>query len=389
MKKSRIICLVYIVVAAVFASFFGGSFSYALFYAGLAVPAVCFLYVFFVFARLKIYQTIDSKIVVKGEKTGYNYILSNETGVYFTSITTEFISDYSKVDLVALKGGNGEISLSPGQRSENKTELVCLYRGEYKVGVKAVIIKDYLGLFTLRRKYPSTMNIRVYPRVVKLGSLAALNFGTDVKSLPFSVKPGEELDSDLRAFAFGDSVRAVNWKVSAKRGELLTRRRTQPPKESIAIYIDTALIHGEKKIPTEDRILEAALSIADFYLERKVGVEMIYCSPALCRSRINTTEDFGWFYDACINLQFIRNDTSEFLENINLGNASALIVITARERPFLSRLMSLSAELKTCVILTGNRESGELSRIRESLGKTALVHIPDDAEIGNILERGN
>ncbi|MDR2531689.1 MAG: DUF58 domain-containing protein [Oscillospiraceae bacterium] len=383
MKRNRLICIGFITAAAVFASFFGGAFSYALFYAGIAVPLTCLIYLFYVYARLKIYQTIESKIVVKGDKIGYEYILSNESAVHFTGIKIEFLSDYSKVDL---SENQSEISLAPSLRIEKETSLVCLYRGEYKVGINAVLIKDYLGLFMLRRKNPSVMNIRVYPRVVKLNSLGALNFGDDVKSLPFSVKNGQEQDTDLRAFALGDNIRAVNWKVSAKHGGLFTRRKTEPPKERIAVFIDTSPVESEKKILTEDKILEAALAITDFYLERGIETEVIYLAAVLNRFCINNREDFSRFYDSCLSLSFFRNDADRFLNETAFDNATVLVLISADCEKFLPALSSLSAFMNTCLILIGNREVGELSALRESLGKTMLVHIPETKTISDVLE---
>ena len=384
MKKNRFISLSFIIAAAVFASFFGGAFSYALFYASIAVPAACFSYVLFVYARLKVYQVIDSKTVVKGEKIGYKYILSNESRVYFTNIKAEFISDYSKVDLTDFQ--DEQRALAPGEKSENSTGLVCLYRGEYKVGVKSVTIGDYLGLFSLTRDYPSAMNVRVYPRVVKLQSLAALNFDGDVKSLPFTVRPGQEQDADLRSFEFGDSVRAVNWKVTAKRGELYTRRRIEPPKEKIVIFVDTAVIRDEKKkIPLEDRILESSLAIADFYRGRKIETEIVYPTAVLNRISINDDTDFQSFYDICLSLKFMRADTNEFLENLPLYGATALVLVTADAGRFIKALSAVSSRIKSCAVLTGNLEQRELSEIRQALGKTTLVHIPEDGDIEKLL----
>ncbi|MDR2559682.1 MAG: DUF58 domain-containing protein [Oscillospiraceae bacterium] len=385
MKRNRLICLAFIAAAAVFASFFGGAFSYALFYASLAVPLTCFVYLLFVFIRLKIYQAIDSKIVVKGAQIGYKYILSNETTIHFTNIEIEFLDDYSRVEMPETQGG---ISLAPFCRIEEETNLICLYRGEYEVGISAVIVRDYLGLFALRREYPASMNLRVYPRIVKLNSLGALCFGDDVKSLPFSLKQGQEQDTDLRAFTLGDSVKAVNWKVSAKHGELYTRRRTEPPKEKIVIIIDTSPVEGEKKIPAEDKILEAALAIADFELMRGIETEIIFYADVLSRFLINSREDFSRFYDACLSLSFSGYNTAKYSADAAVENAAVLVLITADCREFIPALSRVSAFMNTCVILIGNRENTELSALRESLGKTALVHIPDDTEAGGVLERG-
>jgi uncharacterized protein (DUF58 family) len=389
MTRSRLISLGFIAAAAVFASFFGGSFSYALFYAAVAVPASCLIYVIFVYIKLRVYQVIDSKIVVKGDKIGYKYIISNESTVFFADIRTEFLSDYSKVNIQDNAGG---ISLAPSQKAEHSTELTCLYRGEYKVGVKEIVVTDYLGLFKLKRRNSSAMNIRVYPRVVELASLAALSFGNDVKSLPFTLKQGQEPDSEMRGFLLGDSVNSINWKASAKSGlsELYVRRRTEPPKEKVAVYIDTAPLADEKRIQTEDKILETALAIINYCLRQRIATEIIYYSNALTRISINNRADFTRFYDSCLYLAF-RGEENAF-DYITEIDAAVLVVITAEPGSrFSDALSRFSAQfaMHTCVILTGNRESDELSAIRESLGKTALIHIPDESGVSDVLDKAH
>ena len=385
MKRNRLISLAFIIAAAVFASFFGGSFSYALFYAAIAVPLTCLIYIICVYLQLKIYQAIDSKIVVKGDKVGYRYILANESLFHFAVLRTEFLTDYSQVDTPHT---DESLSLAPSCRAERETQLTCLYRGEYVVGVKSVMISDYLGLFRLRRRYPSVMNLRVYPRVVNLASLAALRFGDDVKSLPYT-QGGQEADNQPHNFMFGDNVRSVNWKVSARSGmqELYVRRRTEPPKERIAIYLDTTFIDSDERIKTEDKILETALAIAAFYADRSIETEIIYFSDKLNRINIHNREDFTGFYNSCLHLHFTGEEP--VLENITGINATVLIVISSQVRRFAEPLNRFSELMSTCLILTGNREHDELSVIRESLGKTKLIHIPEDAGVGTVLDKSH
>jgi len=61
MLRNRLILAAAILATGVFASFYGGNIPYALFYLTLSIPVISFLYTFYVFVRVKVYQFIDKK----------------------------------------------------------------------------------------------------------------------------------------------------------------------------------------------------------------------------------------------------------------------------------------------------------------------------------------
>ena len=98
MKINRFICLLLVIGCGVFASYYGGNISYALFYLVLMLPVVSFFYTVYVYARFKIYQSIDSYLVVKGDWTNYAFIVANEDFITFRNIKVNFLKDKSTIE---------------------------------------------------------------------------------------------------------------------------------------------------------------------------------------------------------------------------------------------------------------------------------------------------
>lgn len=392
-NKKLYILLLFIIITGVFASFYGGSFAYALFYACFAVPVSCVLYVSFIYFRLKIHQRIETKVTVKGDKIPYNFILVNEDFIFFKEIRTEFLSDYSKIELYGLRQA---VSLKAGERISQETELECLYRGEYKVGLKSVSFTDFLGLFTMSRKYPSEICVRVYPRVIRLNTLAALNFNEDAKIMPFSFSSRKEtVDSELREYTKGDNPRLINWRASAGKGKLYVRKYSELLKENIEIFLDISPVNGRRgmKIALEDKILEAALAVSDFYLNNGIESSLNYCGDKGCTYKVSTPEGFAAFYDSCLELVFgSEKNTGEYITEsiMSKSHVTLAVILTTEVGIGLGQaLLKISSYgIAAAVILVGNYEAEELAGIRSGLQelKAKLVHIPEHGDISETLD---
>jgi len=390
MKRNRLIFLIFILAAVVFTGFFGGTFSYAILYTILLLPIASLFYAIYVFSRFRVYQTISISTMTKGEEVSYTYVLSNEDIVYYKSLKIRFTLDYSQVEVEDFQE---EVSLLPGEKHERSGRLVCLYRGEYKVGIESVEVEDLLGLFSLKMGRPSTISARVYPRIMKLSSLSALNVSEDTKLLPFLLMQKNEVpDSDSRLYAPGDEPKHVNWKVSAKYQELYVRRYTKIPKEKIRIYLDASNIRREQgdRIILEDALLEVTLAILDFYLEEKIEVEILYHTERKNALAIKSKEDFQLFYETTALMKFQGEiPLGEFIKanEYSQGGGDIIVVITTLCDDLLVQTLSSFGEANRCVLLVGDKEGHELKELREKLGKVKLINLPQSGNITKVLEK--
>lgn len=138
--------------------------------------------------------------------------------------------------LSALDGFRAVVSLGPGEMRTLSYELIAQRRGYYPIGPMQVQVGDVFGFHTRSLTTAAPSYLTVYPKILPLESL-----GLPSKSPFGSIRSHEILYEDpsrvagVRDYLRGDSLRAVNWKVSASLGRL------QVKKYEPAITLDTLL----------------------------------------------------------------------------------------------------------------------------------------------------
>jgi uncharacterized protein (DUF58 family) len=326
MLRNRIIMLLFIVGTAVFASFYGGTISYGMFYLSLLIPVASFIYTLAVYFNFKIYQKLEHRKMLKGELTPYCLTVSNEGILSYVSIKVNLLSDKSYI-----RGADEEIScmLNPGEKYSFNSELCCRYRGEYDIGVSSVVIKDYLYLFNICYPIRTKLSVTVLPRVFHIDRLVfAVSEQDNKNNGKKRIHDEVELDSEVRKYQRGDSLKLVHWKASAKKHELLSRKYSAVPQNRLILVMDTFYVKENEldRAIIEDMIIESALSIADYCLNVNTPVTVLF-GDECCN--INNVDDFNVFYDCCAKLSFISPiQADEILNRISDANTTFCIAVT-------------------------------------------------------------
>jgi uncharacterized protein (DUF58 family) len=99
-------------------------------------------------------------------------------------------------------------------------------RGEHLVGPLLVTSTDPCGLWRFRRRYEGSAKLLVRPRIVQLAEGLA-GAPPRVDGASGRPRPGGALAPDqLREYVYGDDMRHVHWRTSARAGTLMVRHRT-------------------------------------------------------------------------------------------------------------------------------------------------------------------
>lgn len=303
MLPNRLIIIILIIITGTFASFYGGNISYAFFYLSLSIPIISLCYTFYVYIRLKMYQTIGKRTVVKGEVTEYEFQISNEDVVYYQNICVLFYQDKSRV----LKLDPAKAyQLLPGETQSLSTSICCNYRGEYYVGAKSVTITDFLNLFSITYPVFTKMKVLVLPRIVKLKEINLISFNPDSKQHFNNKNDEEEPDIEVRKYVSGDNKKRIHWKASARKNELFTRKNTSIPKMGVTVYMDLHPIKEEEltSIIVKDKIIESVLAIAEHCKNKHIPCEIYYEQLGLQCIEIQNQLDFDLFYRQCVEMRF-------------------------------------------------------------------------------------
>lgn len=394
MKINRLICVAAIIGSSVFASYYGGNISYALFYLSILIPVVAFLYTVYVYFKFKLFQTIENVLVMKGEWNSYSFVVANEDIITFRNIKVNFLSDKSTIEAT---NQITQYSLLPSESEKLETRIKCNYRGEYYVGVDSIEVTDFLYLFTIT--YPMTSKLKVYvlPRVVPLEQLGIAPPQNDVKNpLSFSNSAEEELDTEIRKYYPGDSRKRIHWKASARMRELITRKYQHIPKAEIAIFMDLTKIKEDelKVVIAEDKIIESVLAISNFYAGRRTPSHIIYDMDGRKEAAINSKDEFNAFYKACVKLKFLGTIAVEALimDRLKRNEEGMFYVVVTHfltKELYMTALRAMSNQNSISIILISDDISENTKDLIDSMKMSGIgiYQIMSKDEITGILSR--
>jgi len=309
MRKRRAVFCVSWLFSLVTISFYGGTVSYGLFFALTLLPLLSFFYIACVWFRYKVYQEIGSRNIVSGQSVPYYFVLQNEDKFAFAAIGISFFSDFSYIEELPDKT---EYELLPGEKYKYETSFVCRYRGEYEVGIREVTISDFLRLFCIRCEVKETKKVIVAPKLIKLHELKSVS---DVSTMMQRevLKQEAELDIVTREYVYGDTLKQIHWKATAREQKLMSRKLIGEEKEGVLIFFDTHRYDENPRIylPLENCLLETVLALTLFLSEKAIPV-MLHCSQErFKKNRLNGIGDFGDFYELTRELEFDKAEDSK------------------------------------------------------------------------------
>lgn len=322
MKMRRFIFAICWILSLTAISFYGGTVSYGIFFALTLIPFISFLYIACVWCRYKVYQEIGARNIVCGQSVPYYFILQNEDQFAFAGIRILFFSDFSYMEELP---GEIEFELLPGEKYKYETSFVCKYRGEYEVGIKAVVISDFFRLFRFKSAVKETKKVIVAPKLIKIYELNSIS-DINVMIQRETVTGTTELDTVTREYLQGDTLKQIHWKATARNQKLMSRGLRGEEKNGAAIFYDTQRYHKDPEIylPIENRILETVLALVFFLSEKNIPVLTYYSQDDIIQDNVNSVSDFEEFYENINRIIFDKNEDTKYSIRYILQNVSVM-----------------------------------------------------------------
>ena len=350
----KFILLVLFILSLVLISVSGGVISYALFYAVLIIPLISFLYLIYVYICFKIYQKLETRNITAGEQIPYSFIIRNEGFTVFTAVNVKVYTDFSYVSDVP---DNHTFRLFPGDKIEYNSTLVCRYRGEYKAGVRRLILTDFLELFRLSYQIPSPFEVIVKPRIIDL------DIDKDIPDLDVHIQSnfrGEINEPDLvvRDYIPGDSLKKIHWKSTAKSMALKVRNDITVLKEKVLLVADFERISDDihEYLPWENKVLEQTIGLVYHFVFAKIPIELVFKGHEFQNILISDVIRFNYVYEqlSMINFRFDNHFLKLFFEAQSRGLITeakiVLMVIHYIDDELFAELAGLSQTSKITVI---------------------------------------
>ena len=164
-------------------------------------------------------------------------------------------------------------------RDEERTIVLkarCTRWGAYLVGELFLRAHDRLDLFGYEGTLDQRTPLKVYPRAEELRSLVSPLETQVFTGNQVARTKGDGIEfADLRRYEYGDSLRRINWRASARRREFWVNEMHPERNTDVIVFLDTFVEAREQQESTLDVAVRAAATIADRYLERKDRVGLI------------------------------------------------------------------------------------------------------------------
>jgi hypothetical protein len=329
MKKSRILYLSLLFLSFTFVYFYGGKVPYVMFYTVILLPIFSFFYTVLVYFRFKYAQEIDKRFVTKGDKVNFLFSINNEDFFLYPFVRIVF---YGAKTIFANQFQMKSFTLLPFQGKNYSLELQCNYRGNYEIGLSTVEIDDFLGLFTFHYNVLEPKYVTVYPRIV---SLDRFFLKTDFMSESHSVLNIKNEDmatvTDVRKYAYGDSLKRIHWKLTAKSNNLMVKKYQSTSETSAIMLLDlhkNPYPNGEGII-IEDKVIESIVSVLHYCLYNWIPINLIYYSGGFVNIPAKNHLMFNDIYEILAKIKFNENipfkDLLELYVNSTITKTNILL----------------------------------------------------------------
>lgn len=266
--------------------------------------------------------------------------------------------------------------LKAGEEKLISYEVVPVERGVYEFGAMNIFVSTLLRIVSRRYQFDQKKEVAVYPSYIQMRKFEFLAMSN--KLTEFGLKKirriGHTMEFEqIKNYISGDDVRTINWKATAKRGELMVNQYQDEKSQPIYSVIDIGRV---MKMPFDnlkllDYAINSALAFSNIALLKNDKAGMLTFSkkvenivPASNKKtnlsvinevlyKINTDytdSDFGYLYGM---IKRKVNQRSLLIVYTNFEHESAL----KRQLPYLK---SISRNHLLLVVFFENTELEEM-----------------------------
>lgn len=146
-----------------------------------------------------------------------------------------------------------------------KIKLFCSHVGIWTVSMEHSRICDVFGMFSLPifgiKKKSQHCEIEVQPLVYSISNIHSdFDNSPGLSEIKVSTSENGELTGDIREYRYGDSLKRIHWKQTAKMQDIFVRQYEETQSQRLLILVD-CYCPVEKKGKLCDLTTEAAISI--------------------------------------------------------------------------------------------------------------------------------
>jgi len=242
--------------------------------------------------------------------------------------------------------------LGPRSTLSLKYRCQCPRRGRYEIGPFSIYLFDPWGLFFFKKSfflyselyvYPRTFNIPKFPPLVK-GTVPWFGIETS------RVSGDEDEFYGIREYKPGDPIKRIHWLSTAKKNKLIVKQFQRQVffRATIIFNLDKDKNFGEGKESVAEYIIKIAASVAKYFIERNVSLELIAHIGEIAHIPFNKgpehLEDIFRFLtiaqaESRISLNEVFQEFAPYIPN----DSSLIVIMLDEDWEFLPAMLSLKA----------------------------------------------
>ena len=252
-------------------------------------------------------------------------------------------------------------------------------RGEYFFGNLNIYVSTKLRLVKRRYSFQNQQMVKVYPSFIQMKKYDFLSIESRTRftGLKKIRRIGHTMEFEqIKDYVIGDDVRTINWKATAKQGNLMINQFQDEKSQSVYAIIDSSRVMKMpfKGLKLLDYAINSSLAFANIALKKHDKIGLISFSNKIGQvlSSSSKRSQLQRILESLYNLntQFLDSDFGLLYAQIqrNIPQRSLLFLftnfehITALERQ-LPYLMALARKHVLVVVFF---ENSELKKIAES-----------------------
>lgn len=275
----------------------------------------------------------------------------------------------------SLKGTqNHVLCLLPGNcQKRYGFDLLCAYKGVWQTGVQRMYVHDIFGLFAFpllqnREIIAVSHPVSVHPKAYDIDT-PHLNppskIGLDLTQIKES-DAGDSLSSS-RLYQYGDPLKRINWKQTAKTRELYVRKFELEQNPQVLILLDSLSVYNPNECANMS--CDIAATIAKYYLNENCNVRLLLVripdktvsSEFECVA--SSPNEFAKLDELLMSFKFEKDLTPlniPLLDSAQFSNANTVHVITSNPSEVLMGAVNTLFEqdyLVSCIVPADNEKS--------------------------------
>ena len=221
---------------------------------------------------LRAEMVLERERALEGDEVGLKVILRAEAPADRLDLYVRLPEE------LEVASGDNPVALRLGRGEHRELELTLRAArwGGHVLGPAYFRARDPLGFVTWEWNDPRRVELRVYPREQVLRRVlrpreTQLHSGNEV-----SRRKGEGIEfADIRPWAPGDPVRRVNWRASARRGELWMNESHPERNTDVILFVDSFAEARSGGVGTLDLAVRATAVLAEAYVGRRDRVGLV------------------------------------------------------------------------------------------------------------------